>query len=60
MTWDCASGYHTEVDYPALMLLLLKRASFWLTWQWRCVDDDIAGGEDAEALQGLVNLDKEG
>ena len=60
MTWDRAGGYHTEVDYPALVLVLLKRAGFWLARQWRRVEDGGAVQEDAEALQGLVDLDKEG
>jgi len=58
--WDSAGGYHSEVDYPALMLVLLKRVGFWLGREWRRVDDDAGGGEDAEGLQGLVDLDKEG
>jgi len=60
MQWDGAHGYHTLVDYPALLLVLLKRTGFWLARQWRCVETDDAGGEDFEALQGLVDLDKEG
>jgi hypothetical protein len=58
--WDAAQGYHTLVDYPALMLVLLKRVGFWLARQWRRVEEDGAGSEDPEALQGLVDLDKEG
>ena len=58
--WDVAQGYHTLVDYPALMLVLLKRVGFWLARQWRRVEEDDAGSEDPEALQGLVDLDKEG
>ena len=60
MTWDRASGYHTEVDYPALVLVLFKRAGFWLARQWRRVGEGGAAEEDAEALQGLVDLDREG
>ena len=58
--WDKAQGYHTLVDYPALMLVLLKRVGFWLARQWRRVEEEVLGGEDPEALQGLVDLDKEG
>jgi len=58
--WDAAQGCHTVVDYPVLMLVLLKRVGFWLARQWRRVEDDVADGEDPEALQGLVDLDKEG
>jgi len=60
MTWSAENGYLTQVDYPSLMLVLLKRVGFWLARQWRRVDDDVAGAEDPEALQGLVDLDKEG
>ena len=57
--WRAASGYETKVDYATLMLALLKRAGFWLGWQWRRPELDAADGADAEALQGLVNLDRE-
>jgi len=60
MSWDRESGYNTLVDYPSLMCVLLTRVGFWLSRQWRRVDDDVSGAEDPEALQGLVDLDKEG
>jgi len=59
VAWSKDSGYDTCVDYATLMLVLLKRVCFWLSWQWWRVDVDAAGGEDPEALQGLVDLDRE-
>jgi len=57
--WDREDGYSTSVDYATLMLVVLKRVGFWLGRQWRRAELDAGGGEDAEALQGLVNLDRE-
>jgi len=59
MRWDSADGYHSGVDYPALMLVVLKRVGFWLGRQWRRPEVDAEGGADPEALQGLVDLDRE-
>ena len=57
--WDREDGYSTSVDYATLMLVVLKRVGFWLGRQWRRAELDAGGGEDAEALQGLVDLDRE-
>jgi len=59
ITWSENLGYDTCIDYAALMLVVLKRVGFWLSRQWRRVDVDGAGADDSEALQGLVDLDRE-
>ena len=57
--WNKDGGWDTCIDYASLMLVVLKRVGFWLGRQWRRVETDAAGSEDPEALQGLVDLDRE-
>ena len=62
--WDDDSGYETDVDLVNVMLMLMKRAGFWLCHQWRATDVDQTTLDetqsDMECLQGIVDVDNMG
>jgi len=62
--WDSTLGYQTDVDVMSVMLMLMKRAGFWLGHDWRAASvvaaTDEAVQNDTECLHGIVDVDTEG
>jgi len=62
--WEPTLGYQTDVDVMSVMLMLMKRAGFWLGHDWRATSvaaaTDEAVQNDTECLHGIVDVDTEG
>ena len=62
--WDQQAGYQTDVDVMSVMLMLMKRAGYWLGHDWRTISvaaaTDEAVQNDTECLHGIVDVDTEG
>ena len=62
--WDKKVGYQTDVDVMSVMLMLMKRAGFWLGHDWRAASVVSAADEavqnDTECLHGIVDVDTAG